>query len=171
MLTIEQDKLLKPEETDEDQIHSAELAQPLTTALQIALVCQYRHLGITPLAVVGHSSGEIAAAYAAGYISLEYAITVAYYRGYVVTHGKGVLRGGMMAAVGLGASEVSRVLQPGVCVACDNSPTSSTISGDREAVESVLASIRQGNPEILARPLRVDVAYHSRKCTPSLYRH
>ncbi|KAI0107229.1 polyketide synthase [Nemania sp. FL0031] len=144
-----------------DQIHSAEFAQPLSTALQLALIRQLERLSILPTAVVGHSSGEIAAAYAAGYISLEYAIMVAYYRGYVTTHGIAAQAGGIMAAVGLGTTDVSRFLKPGVCIACENSPTSSTISGDSEAVLSVLASIQQEYPETLARPLKVDMAYHS----------
>ncbi|KAI0377169.1 polyketide synthase [Hypomontagnella monticulosa] len=143
------------------QIHSAEFAQPLSTALQLALVLQFERLGILPIAVVGHSSGEIAAAYAAGYISLDYAITVAYYRGYVTTHGASVRVGGKMAAVGLGAADVSPFLLPGVCVACENSPMSSTISGEGNAVLRVMASIQEEYPETLCRLLKVDVAYHS----------
>lgn len=159
------EELLKPE--DQSQLHRAELAQPLSTALQIALVRQFERVGITPSAVVGHSSGEIAAAYTAGYVSLEYAIALAYYRGYVSTHGVAARQGGMMAAVGLGAAEVSRFLQPGVCVACENSPKSTTISGDGKAVQSVLAAVQQEYPDVLARPLKVDMAYHSRRYAPS----
>lgn len=158
------DELLKPEGSS--QIHRAELAQPLSTALKIALVRHFERLNIIPSAVVGHSSGEIAAAYASGYISLEYAITLAYYRGYVSSHGNAALSGGAMAAVGLGAADVSRFLQPGVCVACENSPSSTTISGDAKAVQKALASILEKYPEVLARTLKVDVAYHSRKYLP-----
>ncbi len=153
------DELLKSDETS--QVHRAELAQPLSTALQLALVRQFKKVGVTPSAVVGHSSGEIAAAYTAGYISLEYAITLAYYRGYVATHGMAVQSGGMMAAVGLGAADVARFLQPGSSVACENSPSSTTISGDVKAVQNALAAIQLEHPGILARPLKVDVAYHS----------
>ena len=144
-------------------MHRAELAQPLSTALQLALVRQFRNVGITPSSVVGHSSGEIAAAYTAGYISLEYAITLAYYRGYVATHGMAVQSGGMMAAVSLGAADVARFVQPGSSVACENSPSSTTISGDVKAVQNALAAIQLEHPGILARPLKVDVAYHSCK--------
>ncbi|KAL1838185.1 hypothetical protein VTJ49DRAFT_2966 [Mycothermus thermophilus] len=151
------DELLKPPETS--QIHRAKLAQPLTTALQLALVRHFQRLGITPAAVVGHSSGEIAAAYAAGHISLEFAITVAYYRGYVAS--RAPLGIGAMAAVGLGAADVARFLHPGACVACENSPTSTTISGDAKAVHKTLASVLAEYPDVLARPLKVDTAYHS----------
>jgi acyl transferase domain-containing protein len=71
-----------------------------------------------------------------------------------------------MAAIGLGASDVSRFLQPGVCVACENSPSSTTISGDSKAVQQALASVQLEYPEVLARTLKVDVAYHSRKYLP-----
>jgi acyl transferase domain-containing protein len=62
------------------QIHRAELAQPLCTAVQIALVNAMARCGIRPNAVIGHSSGEIAAAYATGALSLSEAMIVAYYR-------------------------------------------------------------------------------------------
>jgi len=132
----------------------------LTTALQIALFNRYAALGLAPTAVVGHSSGEIAAAYAAGYISMDEAIIVAYYRGYVTTK---QTRDGAMAAVGLGAHDLSEFLREGVVLACENSPQSSTISGDRAKVLEVVEAIKKKLPETLARPLKVDIAYHSRK--------
>ena len=149
---------MKPVETS--LVHEASLSQPLCTALQVALFNRYATLGLRPTAVVGHSSGEIAAAYAAGYISMEEAIVVAYYRGYVTTK---QTRDGAMAAVGLGAHELSSFLREGVVLACENSPKSSTISGDRTKVLEVVEAIKKEFPEILARPLKVDMAYHSRK--------
>ncbi|KAK4443906.1 KR domain-protein [Podospora aff. communis PSN243] len=155
------DELLKPASTSE--IHKAFLAQPLCTALQIALVNAYSRLGVTPFSVVGHSSGEIAAAYAAGYLTMAEAITAAYYRGYVTT--SQTLEGGM-AAVGLGAGEVAQFLREGeVVVACENSPNSSTISGGRNKVLQVVAAIHESMPDTLARPLKVDMAYHSHHMT------
>jgi acyl transferase domain-containing protein len=65
------------------QINRAEFVQPLCTAIQIALVNTLARCGVRPNAVVGHSSGEIAASYAAGTLSLPEAIIVAYYPGYV----------------------------------------------------------------------------------------
>ena len=119
------------------------------------------YAGIRPAAVAGHSSGEIAAAYAAGAISMEAAIIAAYYRGLVT---KKQTLAGAMAAVGLGADQVARFLGDGVVVACHNSPTSSTISGDREQVLATVAKIKDEMPDVLARPLKVDMAYHSRGC-------
>ncbi|KAI1374459.1 hypothetical protein F4677DRAFT_461487 [Hypoxylon crocopeplum] len=150
-------EILKPGEISE--INKAQLSQPLCTALQIAIFRQFKRLRVTPTAVVGHSSGEIAAAYAAGYISLEFAIKAAYYRGLVSS--KSVSKSGAMAAIGLGAKEVTRLLPDGVVVACENSPQSTTISGDRELVEQVVSMIKAVKPDVFARLLKVDMAYHS----------
>ncbi|RYP26873.1 hypothetical protein DL766_006584 [Monosporascus sp. MC13-8B] len=140
------------------EVNKAELAQPLCTVLQIALFHQFERLGITPGAVVGHSSGEIAAAYAAGYITLEFAIAAAYYRGFVVRDGSAA---GAMAAIGLGADQLRDILREGVTLACENSPESTTLSGGRRAVEEAVLSIQERQPGVFARTLKVDVAYHS----------
>lgn len=136
------------------------MAQPLCTAIQVALVNAFRRLDLQPVAVVGHSSGEIAAAYAAGAISLRQAIAASYYRGYVAKKATSV---GGMAAVGLGVVAVSQFLRQGVTIACENSPTSITLSGDLDQLENVIAAIKKAEPDVLARKLKVDMAYHSRK--------
>lgn len=151
------------ENSNIERFNSAEISQPLCTALQIALVHHLKRLGVTPVAVVGHSSGEIAAAYTAGFISLQAAIHIAYYRGMVTQKAKH-MRGGM-AAVGVGAEDVSRHLIDGVMVACENSPSNSTISGDRFLVEAVLESIKNERPGVFTRMLKVDMAYHSHHMT------
>ena len=140
------------------RIHLAELAQPLCTAIQVALVNAFRRLELFPVAVVGHSSGEIAAAYAAGAISLRQSIVASFYRGYVAKKSTSI---GGMAAVGLGAIEASQFLRQGVTIACENSPTSVTLSGDLDQLENVIAAIKKSDPDVLARKLKVDMAYHS----------
>ena len=147
------------------QLHRAEVAQIVCTAIQIALVNALVRSGVQPEAVIGHSSGEIAAAYAAGVLSVAEAIIVAYYRGYVTR--SQILLGGM-AAVGLSARETSSFLEDGVSIACENSSRSTTISGDLDQLEKVLYAIKAENPDTLARRLRVDMAYHSREyCLPT----
>ena len=141
------------------QIHRAELAQPLCTAIQVALVNLFRRSGIEPTAVVGHSSGEIAAAYAAHAISFREAIILAYYRGYVARQ---PFPSGGMLAVGLGAYAASDFLKEGVVIACENSPKSVTLSGDIEQLHKVAVAIKESKPDVLARTLKVDMAYHSR---------
>lgn len=140
------------------RIHEAEISQPLCTAVQIALVDAFAALGVHPHAVVGHSSGEIAAAYASQALTSEEAIIVAYYRGLVTTRSS---RLGAMAAVGMSWADTQKHLIPGVAIACDNSPKSVTISGDADKVDVVISQIREAQPGILARKLQVNKAYHS----------
>ncbi|KAF1990145.1 hypothetical protein K402DRAFT_371161 [Aulographum hederae CBS 113979] len=149
-------ELLKPAKTS--RLHTAEISQPLCTAIQIALVDALRAIGITPTAVVGHSSGEVAAAYAAGALTAREAITTASHRGFVT---KRQMRQGGMAAIGMGWGDVENFLVPTVTVACENSPSSVTLSGDRERLEEVVAEIQKQHPDKLARVLKVDQAYHS----------
>ena len=149
------------------QIHRAELAQPLCTAVQLALVNLLRRSGIEPTAVIGHSSGEIAAAYAARAVSFREAIIIAYYRGYVARRPSSA--GGMLA-VSLGADAVSDFLKEGVVIACENSPKSVTLSGDIEQLHKVGLAIRESKPDVLARTLKVDMAYHSRTSASIFYR-
>ena len=152
------EELLKPEA--DSHIQSATYSQPLCTALQCALVDLLHSLGLRATAVVGHSSGEIAAAYASGALSLHDAIIVAYNRGICSS---AIKRSGAMGAIGLGRDEVQPLLRPGVVIGCENSPESVTISGDVEGVDAVLAEVKLSRPETLARRLRVDKAYHSRE--------
>ncbi|KAK5988958.1 Nonribosomal peptide synthetase lcsA [Cladobotryum mycophilum] len=113
-----------------------------------------------PAAVAGHSSGEIAAAYAAGFLGLREALALAYYTGQVIGNGE---KGGAMAAVGLSVEELQQFLRDGVVVACENSPVNTTISGEGEVLEQILASIQSAKPEASVRKLEVDVAYHTRQ--------
>ncbi|KAH1426141.1 hypothetical protein KXW31_006867 [Aspergillus fumigatus] len=151
-----EEELKKP--AKKSRLSLAEFSQPLCTAVQIALVDTLASAGIHPDAVVGHSSGEIAAAYAAGALSAGEAITAAHHRGAVTSRQKRV---GTMAAIGMSWAETEKYLVPNVTIACDNSPRSVTISGDVDAVKSVVAAIKEAQPQMLARLLQVDKAYHS----------
>jgi acyl transferase domain-containing protein len=142
-------------------VNEAEFSQPLCTAIQIGLVNTLAQWGIKPSSVVGHSSGEIAAAYAARAISASSAIIIAYYRGRLVKHQEGL---GAMAAVGLSPEEVAPFLRSGVVIACHNSPRSVTLSGDKDGIGSALEQINIEQPETVCRRLRVKIAYHSREC-------
>ncbi|KAI8179241.1 Compactin diketide synthase [Colletotrichum sp. SAR 10_75] len=150
------------------RINDAEISQPACTIVQLALVQLLRAWRVEPAAVAGHSSGEIAAAFAAGLISFETAVAVAYLRGQAalqVTRDS-KLKGAMLA-VGVGKDEAEKLVAEAlgdedrskVTIAAVNSPASVTISGDQEAIETVqdLAEKRGLNP----RRLKVSVAYHS----------
>ena len=130
---------------EETNIFKAEYSQPLCTALQIGLVVLLDCWGLKPHAVVGHSSGEIAAAYAAGLISAKDAIINAYYRGLVLSQTgseqKDTADKGAMCAVGLGEQETSKLLESyagRVQLAAINSPTSCTLSGDQDAIQELV---------------------------------
>ncbi|KAF2180797.1 KR domain-containing protein [Zopfia rhizophila CBS 207.26] len=136
------------------------ISQPICTILQIALVDEARSWGIRPTKVVGHSSGEIAAAYCIGALTHEDAIAVAFHRGQTSALLKG--RNGGMMAVGLSRTEAEKVLADGkfsATVACVNSPLNVTLSGDASALDAVKVVLHQRG--VFARHLKVEVAYHS----------
>ncbi|KAK5993536.1 Highly reducing polyketide synthase atnH [Cladobotryum mycophilum] len=154
-------ELAKPPSSS--RMYEAEISQPLCTAIQIGLVNAFRRAGIEPAVVIGHSSGEIAAAYAARGLSLKEAILVAYYRGFV---SKTERQLGGMAAVGMDSETTSKFLSKGVVVAAENSPQSTTISGDLGALDETIVKIKQALPNIVAKKLKVDMAYHSHQMIP-----
>ena len=152
--SIERELLVPKATSSINQVH---LSQPLCTAVQIALVDLLRDWGIRPTATVGHSSGAIGAAYAAGSITKYQAILYAYFRGTAV---HGLNTKGTMLAVGLGAEEVTPYLEPGILIACYNSPSSVTLSGDEAAAAHVQAKLEKDN--IFVRALKTSGrAYHS----------
>ncbi|KAJ2996419.1 hypothetical protein NUW58_g976 [Xylaria curta] len=156
------------ETKDPNLIHYPERSQPCCTAIQVALIQLLASWDIIPTITVGHSSGEIAAAFAAGYISPAEAIIIAYYRGYVVSKAHlddpTVVEGSMMA-VGLSErSAEEEILTYGLGsqlgIACINSPESVTISGDKMAVEKLLPVLIEKG--VYARILKTGgQAYHS----------
>lgn len=152
-----EEELLKPARTS--KVQTAELSQPLCTAVQIALVDLLASVGVKPAAVVGHSSGEIAAAYASGALTAKEAIISAWQRGLAA---KNQTKPGAMAAVGMSWDEVSGFLNPPrVVVACENSPKSVTLSGDSEEVQATITRIKEAHPDVTAKLLKVEKAYHS----------
>lgn len=158
-----EEELLRAGETS--RVHEAEFSQPLCTALQIAIVQLLELWGIRPVVTVGHSSGEISAAFTAGLISAEEAVIVAYYRGKVV---RDVSTNGAMMAVGLGAESMEPFLagvNDEVMIACHNSPTSVTLSGDANALEIVKSKLDAAN--IFAKYVKTGgKAYHSHHMKP-----
>ena len=118
------------------KINEPAIAHVACAALQIATVDLLASWGIQPTRVVGHSSGEIAAAYCAGKLGRKAAGKVAYYRG-VVSSIRHPAKGAMMA-VGLSDQELAPYMRkvnqqlPGeLIIACYNSPSNNTVSGTR----------------------------------------
>ncbi|KAL8847079.1 MAG: hypothetical protein Q9221_007866 [Calogaya cf. arnoldii] len=148
--------LLAPEESN--PMNDAEIAQPICTAVQIAITDLLARWKIHPVVTVGHSSGEIGAGYAAGRISAPEAIVAAFYRGFTVKHHA---PSGAMLAVGLGIKDVFEYLgsREDAVVACENSPSSVTLSGTAEAIKVLKADFDKAGA--FARELKTDKAYHS----------
>ncbi|CAH0050429.1 unnamed protein product [Clonostachys solani] len=147
-----------------ERINNARFSQPLCTALQIALIELLRSFNISPDAVVGHSSGEIAAAYTIGALSLESACKVAYHRGRLAAlmSSSQPVKGAMMS-VNLPELEVPAYLTKhsleSLTVACINSPSNVTISGPENDIESLKKILDE--EKIFARTVKTGIAYHS----------
>ncbi|PVH98548.1 hypothetical protein DM02DRAFT_657248 [Periconia macrospinosa] len=140
------------------------ISQTICTVIQIGICDLFEHAGLSPSVVVGHSSGEIAAAYCAGALSKCSALRLAYYRGVHSEHLAEKKIGGMMA-VGLSPENVHPILDEisdsthSLCIACINSPGSVTVSGSSESLDRLDATLRDRN--IFHRRLLVDAPYHS----------
>lgn len=153
----------------ESRLHLAEISQPLCTAVQIMLVKFLRSLKIEFSAVVGHSSGEIAAAYAAGFLSETEAIRIAHLRGHLTSLAGSNGQQGAMTAVGMSVNDAQEICQSStylgrVTIAAVNSSSSVTLSGDAQAVRELEGQLK--DQEIFARLLKVNMAYHSHHMFP-----
>ncbi|KAL6691279.1 hybrid PKS-NRPS protein [Trichoderma pleuroticola] len=158
-----------PADKDTSRLAEAAVAQPLCTSVQVMLVDLLFLAGVRFNVVLGHSSGEIGAAYAAGMISAEEAIRIASYRGVHASLVRGTTgKPGAMMAVGLSYDEASDFVEqnfPGrIDVAASNAPASVTLSGDKDAIEEAQAIFQEQGT--FARLLLVDTAYHSSHMIP-----
>ena len=153
------------------RVNEAAISQPLCTAVQIILIDLLHSANIHFDAVVGHSSGEIAAAYAAGYLTARDAICIAYYRGLHCKHAvspNGNVKGAMLA-VGTSIEDAKELCETAefvgrISIAASNSSSSITISGDEDAIEEL--QIILNDEKKFNRLLKVDQAYHSRHMLP-----
>jgi acyl transferase domain-containing protein/NADPH:quinone reductase-like Zn-dependent oxidoreductase/SAM-dependent methyltransferase len=147
------------------RVNEATISQPLCTAVQIALVDLFCSWNIHPHSVIGHSSGEIAAAYAANAISAHSAMSIAFLRGLLASNMKQLGYEGSMMAVGLSEEEANKEITRvkstlgTAVVACINSPRSVTLSGDTAAIQELQKALL--GRDVSAKILPVDVAYHS----------
>src|SRR6266404_3385009 len=144
---------------DISQMHRTEIAQPAIFAMQMALTDLWISWGVRPAAIVGHSVGEVAAAYVAGIFSLEEAARVIVLRARFMDD---CARGeGTMLAVGLdedGAQALIARHDRTVTIAAFNGPRSLTLAGSRLSLEAMAAELElQG---VFARLVRVDHPFH-----------
>jgi acyl transferase domain-containing protein/acyl carrier protein len=146
------------------RLNEVDIIQPALFAIEIALAALWRSWGIEPQAVVGHSLGEVAAAYVAGALSLDDAVRVICHRSRLF---KRTIGQGAMAAVELSIEEARRVLvgfEDRVSIAVSNGPTSTVLSGDPAALAAMLDSLQRR--DIFCRMVKVDFASHSPQMEP-----
>jgi len=141
------------------RLGETEIVQPVLCAFQIAIASLWRHWGIVPDAVAGHSLGEVAAAHTAGVLSLDDAMRVTFHRGCLMqrTTGKG-----KMAAVELSPDETRHALSKyadRLSIAAINSRTSTVISGEPGALHEVLDTL--GQQGVACHHLPVNYGFHS----------
>ncbi len=153
------EKMLAEEEASE--MARNDVAQPANFVLQAALTRWWNHRGVMPSAIVGHSVGEVTAAWAAGALSLEEAARVSYHRSRIQQQRAGE---GTLLAIGMSAEEAEALLQiygDDVDIAAINSPSSCALAGPRAVLQEI-AEILEGEG-YFAKMLYVEVAYHSRQ--------
>jgi acyl transferase domain-containing protein/NADPH:quinone reductase-like Zn-dependent oxidoreductase/NADP-dependent 3-hydroxy acid dehydrogenase YdfG len=142
------------------------LAQPALFALEYALAEMFRSVGVTPVAVMGHSVGELVAACVAGAVELPDALRLVAARGALM---QALPAGGAMAAVFAPESSVAKAVAPHaahVSIAALNGPMQTVISGEAHAVSRICAVlVAEG---IKTQPLMVSHAFHSPLVEPAM---
>ncbi|MFG2052915.1 SDR family NAD(P)-dependent oxidoreductase [Micromonospora sp. NPDC048930] len=151
------------EKPDAASLDRVDVVQPTLFAVTTALTALWRHHGITPDAVIGHSQGEITAAHAAGALTLNQAASLIAHRGRALTTIEGT--GGMLAVTGPTAEELPALLErlvpehlADLHLAAHNAPTSSVLSGSTTAIEAAHTALT--DHAITARIIPVSYASH-----------
>ncbi|MEU1546923.1 SDR family NAD(P)-dependent oxidoreductase [Nocardia sp. NPDC005745] len=157
------EELLRPEE--ESRVTTTAVAQPANFLVQVSLYAMLDELGIKPAAIVGHSVGEVSAAYVTGMLSLRDALLVSYHRARLQATTAG--SGGMLA-VGLALADVRELIAGDgrVDVAAVNSPSAVTLAGDALRLDEIAEALTEQG--VFARRLQVEVPYHSHLMDPIL---
>ena len=154
----------------QEELDEVQLAQPAIFMIQCALVELLKTWGVYPDCVVGHSSGEVAAAYACGALSLADATRLVFHR---ATLQQRVAGSGRMLAIGLDRPGVEELLDGlGVAfrldgdrpvlveIACENAPANTVLCGREGDLQPVMEELDRRNLQNLLIP--GNIAFHSR---------
>jgi acyl transferase domain-containing protein/NADPH:quinone reductase-like Zn-dependent oxidoreductase/acyl carrier protein len=136
-----------------------DVVQPVLFAVMVSLAAQWRALGIEPDAVLGHSQGEIAAAYVAGALSLRDAAKVVALRSRAIIAIAGT---GGMVSVPWPLEQVCTLIERWgdlISIAAQNGPSSIVVTGEAAALDELMAECERG--EVPATRIPVDYASHS----------
>jgi acyl transferase domain-containing protein/acyl carrier protein len=139
----------------DEQLRQTVNAQCVLFAIGCALDALWRSWGIVPGAVIGHSSGEYAAAVSSGLLSMADAARVLAARARLMDR----MPPGVMAAVGMGEQELRALLPDGLHIAAVNTPALCTVAGTAEALSSLEASLADRGT--MVRHLHTAHAFHS----------
>ncbi|MFI9383505.1 type I polyketide synthase [Kutzneria sp. NPDC052558] len=143
--------------TDAEALERVDVVQPALFSVMVSLAALWRSYGVEPAAVVGHSQGEVAAAYVAGALSLEDAVRVVALRSRALR----ALQGNSgLVSLPLPVEKVRELLPASVSVAALNGPSSVVVAGDLAGVEAVLAAAPQ------AKRVGAGIASHSALVEP-----
>lgn len=148
-------------ENGDDRYQRTEIAQPALFALQVGITRMLAQRGVVPSAVIGHSVGEVAAAWACGALSLPDAVCVIFQRSRLQGQTKGQ---GRMTAVGISGEAAQALialhnLGGSVCVAGYNSERGATVAGAPESLSILEAALAEES--LFYRRLDLDYAFHS----------
>ena len=151
------EEMLKTEQNS--RIADTTVAQPANFLIQVGLTAMWRSHGVEPGAIIGHSVGEVTAAYVAGVLTLEEALLVSYHRSRIQKKAAGA---GKMLAVSMSQEQCTNLLKEmkgEVSIAAINSPTAVTLAGDALALQAIQEHLEQRGEA--GRFLQVEVPYHS----------
>jgi acyl transferase domain-containing protein/surfactin synthase thioesterase subunit len=156
------DQLFATPETS--RLNEINVIQPMLCAVQISLATLWMSWGIKPQAVVGHSMGEVAAAFISGAMNLDDAARIICTRSKLMKTVAGT--GGAMAVTELSLSQAQEVTEryPGLSLAVNNSSKSTVLAGSEQAIVAVLTELQEKG--LFARQVKVDVASHSKQMDP-----
>ena len=158
------EQLKSSEDSSAYRLNEISIIQPVLFAIEVALAAVWQSWGIKPAAVIGHSMGEVAAAYVAGALGLDDAVRVICKRSQFMQRTSGQ---GEMAVIGLSFLEAEKALvgfEDKLSVAVHNSPRSTVLSGDPDALKAVMEKLEAR--EVFCRKVNVDVASHSPQMDP-----
>ncbi len=146
------------------RLSEIEVIQPALFAMQVSLAKLWISFGVNPASVVGHSMGEVAAAYISGALDLKDAANVICTRSKLMQTVSG--QGGAMAVTELTVTDAEDYIKKyeGLSVAVSNSPKSTVIAGEQNEITDLLDSLESKG--LFCKQVKVDVASHSKQMDP-----
>ena len=147
--------VLFAEDADDDRINRTEYTQPALFSVGYALARVYERARLVPDAMIGHSIGEYVAACLAGVFSPEVAAAIVARRAQLMQS----MAPGAMLSIATGEEQVGRYLSDSVEIASCNTPTSTVVAGDCDAIAEL--ELQLAREEVPAKRVRTSHAFHS----------